>query len=103
MKIAQTTLTTESTDYRHWHLPLSNGDITLDAALASLRRVGAPAADIPLMVQLIENPKYRIPCLDLFHGRVALDQHDVIHILLGRGLLNKDEGFTIGFTMGSSK
>ena len=54
-------------------------------------------------MQLVENPKYRVPGIELFHGRVELQQHDAIHILLGRGLLNKDEGFTIGFTMGSTR
>lgn len=86
-----------------WHLPLRRDRITLAQARADLARVGAAPQDIPLMVQLVENPRYRIPGLDLFHGRVALHQHDAIHILLGRGLLNKDEAFTIGFTMGSTR
>jgi len=77
--------------------------MTLSDARRSLAAVGAAAEEIPFMVQLVENPKYRIPAIDLFHGRVALSQHDAIHILLGRGLLNKDEAFTIGFTMGSTR
>ena len=90
-------------DYRQWHLPLARGKLTLSEARADLARVGAEAQEIPLLVQLVENPKYRIPGIELFHGRVELQQHDAIHILLGRGLLNKDEGFTIGFTMGSTR
>jgi hypothetical protein len=35
-------------------------------------------------------------------GAISLPRHDVIHVLLGRGLLNQDEGFVIGFTMGAS-
>jgi len=94
---------TEPGSYRDWHLPLAHDQLTLAQARADLARVSASAQDIPLMVQLVENPKYRIPGIELFHGRVELRQHDAIHILLGRGLLNKDEGFTIGFTMGSTR
>lgn len=89
--------------YQEWHLPLAHDQLTLTEAWHDLARVGAAPDKIPLMVQLVENPKYRVPGMDLFHGRVELQQHDAIHILLGRGLLNKDEGFTIGFTMGSSR
>ncbi len=96
-------LAKSSTDHRQWHLPLARDQLTLAEARHYLSLVGAAADSIPLMVQVVENPKYRIPGLDLFHGRVELQQHDAIHILLGRGLLNKDEGFTIGFTMGSSR
>lgn len=54
------------------------------------------------MVQLVENPRYRIPGFTVFHGAVDLWQHDCIHIVLGRGLLEMDEAFTIGFTMGTT-
>ncbi|MCI0536236.1 MAG: hypothetical protein L0Z50_13500, partial [Verrucomicrobiales bacterium] len=63
---------------------------------------GARQEDIPLMVQLVENPRFDIPGFDLFHGAVDLPTHDYIHILLGRGLLAEDEAFVIGFTMGST-
>jgi len=67
-----------------------------------LSATGAKQEDIPLMIQLVENPRYHIPGLDFFHGAVDLATHDSIHILLGRGLLPKDEAFVIGFTMGST-
>jgi hypothetical protein len=35
-------------------------------------------------------------------GAVTLGRHDVLHILLGRGLLDQDEAFVIGFTMGNA-
>ena len=95
--------TTAKQDYRDWHLPLCHDNLTVAEARLHLAEVGATAGEIPLMVQLVENPKYRIPGLDLFHGCVTLSQHDAIHILPGRGLLNKDEAFTIGFTMGSTR
>lgn len=84
--------------YAEWHIPLSRGEVTLRAAAATLARVGAAPLDIPLMVRLAENPKF-----NLFHGAVALETHDYIHALLGRGLLAKDEAFVIGFTMGSTR
>lgn len=86
-----------------WHLPLSRGALTLRQGLDSLRAIGARAQEIPLIVRLLENPKYRLPGITLFHGAVDLEAHDRIHILLGRGLLTADEAFTIGFTMGSIK
>lgn len=93
---------TETTSWRDWHLPLSRGEMTLAEALADLARVGAGQNEIPLIVQLVENPKYDIPGFDIFHGAVGLKDHDAIHVLLGRGLLPKDEAFVIGFTMGST-
>lgn len=88
--------------YRDWHVPFLQGDITLRQAHNSMQSVRAQQYDVPLMVQLVENPRYSIPGFRLFHGAVDLLQHDFIHIALGRGLLEKDEAFTIGFTMGST-
>ena len=88
--------------WEEWHIPFSQDQITLREARASLERLGAKQDEIPLMVQLVENPRYDLPGLDLFHGKVDLKRHDAIHILLGRGLLSKDEAFVIGFTMGST-
>ncbi len=92
----------ETLSYRDWHIPLARGGITLREARASLRAVGAGQQEIPIMVQLVENPKFTVPGMTLFHGAVDLNQHDAIHLVLGRGLLPKDEAFAIGFTMGTS-
>lgn len=89
--------------YRQWHNPLARDHLTLREVHDGMSRVGAGQQEIPLMIQLVENPKYRIPGFTLFHGAVDLEQHDCIHIVLGRGLLEMDEAFTIGFTMGSTK
>jgi hypothetical protein len=89
--------------YSDWHIPLSRGELSLRQGLDSLSAIGARSQDIPLIVRLLENPKYRLPGITLFHGAVDLEAHDRIHILLGRGLLAADEAFTIGFTMGSTK
>ena len=90
-------------NWSQWHIPLSRDELTLRQSLTSLAGVGARQQQIPLIVRLLENPKYRLPGFTLFHGAVDLKAHDRIHILLGRGLLTEDEAFTIGFTMGSTK
>ena len=92
----------EPTSYKDWHIPFSRDEITLREAHESLSALGAKQEDIPLMVQLVENPRFNIPGFDIFHGAVDIRTHDFIHILLGRGLLAKDEAFVIGFTMGST-
>lgn len=88
--------------YRDWHIPLAREGLSLGQALQSLHRVGARAPAIPLWVKLVENPRWHLPGIRVFHGAVDLGQHDRIHIVLGRGLLAMDEAFTIGFTMGST-
>ncbi len=86
-------------NYRDWVVPFDYDQISLEQGLASLAKLGAPEEDIPLIVRLFENPKG----LGLLSGSVNLHQHDCIHLILGRGLLPKDEAFVIGFTMGSTK
>ena len=87
---------------RDWFVPLSPGDVTLGAAHDELAAFGLREKDIPFLVQLVEDPQYDIPGFDVFHGATDLRTHDHIHILLGRGLLPKDEAFVLGFTMGST-
>ena len=88
---------------REWFIGLDAGQITLGDAYASLARIGLEAREVPLMVQLVENPRYRLPGVEVFHGAADLETHDCIHILLGRGLEPMDEAFVLGFTMGSTK
>ena len=85
-----------------WHVPLSQATTTLRQAYASLKEIGLRQQDVPLAVQLVENPRYDLPGIDIFHGATDLETHDLIHIILGRGLLRKDEAFVLGFTMGST-
>lgn len=91
-----------SISYKDWYIPYRQDNISLRQAKQSMVSVQAQEDEIPLMVQLVENPRYQIPGFRLFHGAVDLEQHDFIHIILGRGLLEKDEAFTIGFTMGTT-
>ena len=86
----------------NWFVPLSTTDLTLQQAHSQLDEFGLEQEDVPLIIQLVENPKYDLPGIDIFHGATNLDTHDYIHILLGRGVMIKDEAFVLGFTMGSS-
>jgi hypothetical protein len=87
---------------RHWHVPLARTEISLSAAHAGIQSLGLQQDDVPFIVQLVENPRYDLPGFHVFNGAVDLRTHDLLHILLGRGLLPKDEAFVIGFTMGST-
>jgi len=87
---------------RNWFMPLSAGQRMLGEALAELAAIGLKQSDIPFIVRLVENPAYDFPGIELFHGGTDLAAHDRLHIILGRGLLAKDEAFVIGFSMGSS-
>lgn len=85
-----------------WHIPLWEDQISLREAYDSLMSIGNAPADVPLMIKLAENPEFEMGGMGFFKGRVTLEQHDYIHIVLGRGLQLIDEAFTIGFTMGST-
>ena len=76
------------------------GNKKLKTLLKEMEPFALNPKDVPLIIRLIENPKYDI---GLFSGSTTLGAHDCIHILLGRGLLLKDEAFVIGYTMGSTK
>ena len=85
----------------NWHIPYFEfKGITLKKALDAMADVRINSNQVPFIIQLVENPKYDI---GLFAGNVDLFTHDSIHVLLGRGLLVKDEAFVIGYTMGSTK
>ena len=94
--------TPESLSYKDWHIPWANNQLTLKQGVDRMLALGAPQDDIPFLVKLMENPRFSIPGITLFHGAVDLKQHDCIHLVLGRGMLSKDEAFVIGFTMGST-
>ena len=87
---------------RDWFIPLSDGNLDFQHAKDELASLALEQEDIPLIIQLVENPRFDLPGLEIFNGSTSLDTHDHIHILLGRGLLAADEAFVIGFTMGST-
>ncbi|MEO5714411.1 MAG: hypothetical protein ABIT37_13065 [Luteolibacter sp.] len=88
---------------KSFFLPLREGHVTLREGMARLMAIGNPQSEVPWVVRIMENPAFDVPPLSVFHGRVSLEQHDCIHLLLGRGTTLMDEAFTIGFTMGSTK
>lgn len=92
----------ESFTWREWHVPINNDNFTLRQVLQSAEHNQASQVDIPLIIKMIENPKFDLPWIEIFNGSVNLADHDCIHALLGRGMLPKDEAFVIGFTMGST-
>ena len=83
-----------------WHIPYFESKITLRDALDKMKDIKLDPSEVPFVIKLVENPKYDI---GLFAGNVDLFTHDSIHVILGRGLLVKDEAFVIGYTMGSTK
>lgn len=83
--------------WRDWSPGLNNGHMTLREVYDTLP--GASAVEIAWHVKMFENPTSPIA----FTGAIDLAPHDCIHILLGRGLLNQDEAFVIGYTMGTNK
>lgn len=85
-----------------WFIPLSESRMTLGAAYEAMQAIALEQDSIPFLVQLVENPKYDLPGIDIFSGATDLTTHDYIHILLGRGVMPKDEAFVLGFTMGST-
>lgn len=87
---------------RNWVVPLSKSDVTLRDAYAELDAFSVKAQDVPFLVRVVENPDYDFPGIEVFSGATSLWTHDQIHLVLGRGLLAKDEAFVIGFTMGST-
>ena len=83
-----------------WHIRLGR-QLKLGEAKDTMRSFTLAQEDVPLIIKLTENPEYFTS--KLFTGAVDLFAHDCIHIILGRGLLVKDEAFVIGYTMGSAK
>lgn len=86
----------DSSFWGMWYPGLENDDCSMQEILQTLPGVAESA--IPQEVHLFENPKSAIA----LPGAVSLEWHDAIHILLGRGLLDQDEAFVIGFTMGNA-
>lgn len=87
---------------REWFIALGETELSLGDAMSKMKTIALEQDSIPLIVQLVENPKWDIPGIEIFDGSTDLETHDYIHLLLGRGVLPKDEAFVLGFTMGST-
>jgi hypothetical protein len=86
-----------------WHIPLYSNGKKLKSALRSMKSFRLDPEDVPFLIRLIENPKSPLCEFGILPGCVDLFTHDCIHVILGRGVLPKDEAFVIGFTMGSTQ
>lgn len=80
-----------------WYPGVDNDREVVDDVIHSMP--AAPDSAIPWIVKLFENPSSRFR----FRGAVDLEDHDVLHVLLGRGLQDQDEAFVLGFAMGTAK
>src|SRR4051812_47545595 len=80
-----------------WFPGLETDELTLRELYSRLP--GFSADQVHPMVRLFENPESPIA----FEGAITLERHDILHCLLGRGLLDQDEAFVLGYTMGTSK
>ncbi len=87
---------------KDWFVALDEDSQTLGDAFEAMQNIALEQDAIPTIVQLVENPKFDLPGVDIFSGATNLETHDYIHILLGRGVMPKDEAFVLGFTMGST-
>jgi hypothetical protein len=88
---------TETNLWLAWYPGLENDSVTVEEVIQSMP--AAPEAAIPNIVRMFENPTSWLR----FRGAINLEDHDVLHVLLGRGLQDQDEAFVLGFAMGTSK
>jgi hypothetical protein len=84
------------TDWTDWNPFVLDERLSLANALATMP--SSPIKKIPFCVWLFENPAspFRLA------GSANLREHDISHVILGRGLLLQDEAFVIGFVMGNA-
>jgi hypothetical protein len=87
---------TSTNHWAMWYPGLNNDHLTLAELLDSLP--GLSAQDLPAEIIELEDPNSPLS----LPGAVSLARHDVLHAILGRGLMDQDEVFVIGFTMGNA-
>ena len=89
--------------YTSWKPTYSDNTTLEDAYIDMQKYVTSTQDDIPWMVQLIENPKYRFFRFGLLQGSTSLLVHDLLHIIMSQSMNMSGEAYIIGFTMGSTK
>jgi hypothetical protein len=85
------------TEWSKWNPGLDNEGEKLGAIYRTLPKY--EFTSYPMIVLVLENPKSPVA----LKGKCDLLTHDLIHVLLGRGLFVQDEAFVIGYTMGTSR
>lgn len=83
-------------NWDEWNPGLDTDVLMIKEVLATMP--AANADDVPEIIRRYENPASP----DALPGAISLPRHDVIHVLLGRGLHVQDEAFVIGATMGAA-
>ena len=86
----------EPIKWSDWNPAAFPDSLTIQEILSSMPQ--SPVEGIPRIIQLFENPSSPYSLC----GPTDLKTHDIIHILLGRGLLQQDEAFVIGYSMGNA-
>ena len=78
--------------WTRWYPGLDTDYFTVGSVLDTMP--GFSSEDIPSIIGAFESPSspLKLP------GACSLAQHDVLHVLLGRGLVDQDEAFVLGFT-----
>ncbi len=79
-----------------WYPGLECDDSSVNEILDSLPKV--ESTKLPWIVRALESPESWLR----FRGAISLEDHDILHVLLGRGLQDQDEAFVLGFAMGTS-
>ena len=88
--------------YQDWHIPYHEDVLSLQTALASLLEVAPTNPAQPLMLQWLDGLQGNNQGFQKCQTKLDRQQHDCIHIVLGRGLLDTDEVFTTGFALASA-
>jgi hypothetical protein len=88
---------TQTDSWLAWYPGLHQPWRKVSEVHATLPKV--PSSEIPWLIRLFENPESWFR----FRGAIHLADHDVLHLLLGRGLQDQDEAFVLGFAMGTAK
>jgi len=78
--------------WTRWYPGLDNDHMSVGSVLDTMP--GFNDEDIPAIIRAFESPDspLKLP------GACTLEHHDVLHVLLGRGLVDQDEAFVLGFT-----
>jgi len=80
-----------------WYPGLECSESLVEEILESLPKV--ESKKLPWIVRAFENPESWLR----FRGAMSLENHDILHVLLGRGLQDQDEAFVLGFAMGTAR
>ncbi len=83
---------TDTPFWARWYPGLETDHLSVGCVLDSMP--GLSSDEVPAIIKAFESPDspLKLP------GACTLEQHDVFHVLLGRGLVDQDEAFVLGFT-----